>query len=196
MEAIRRSDDVVDGVLRLLTIGQRSSYERTVQDAPTESVTQLEHALQCARLAELEGASEPVVAAALLHDIGHLLLEADRPQSSASRSDLRHEQVGARYLERRFRPEVAAPVRLHVAAKRYLCTVEPEYEATLSPASQFTLRLQGGLLDQEDVAAFAGQTGARDAVALRRWDDHAKTPGQPTRSLDEYRPLLQSLMHR
>jgi predicted HD phosphohydrolase len=167
-----------------------------VDSAPREAVTQLEHALQCADLAVAAHAAEPVVAAALLHDIGHLLLEADRPVPLVGRGDLRHEQIGARYLARRFHPEVAAPVMLHVAAKRYLCSVEPDYEASLSATSRYTFRLQGGHLDDQEIEAFAAQPGANAAVSLRRWDDSAKTPGRPARALEDYRPLLESLALR
>ena len=108
-----------------------------------ENVTQEEHALQCAELAAADGAPATLVAAALLHDIGHLLhdLPADAPERGID--DL-HEALGGRWLESRFVPAVTEPVRMHVAAKRYLATMEPGYFERLSEASVLSLRLQGG----------------------------------------------------
>jgi hypothetical protein len=51
--------------------------------------------------------------------------------------DDEHEQLGAIWLIDYFVPEVVEPVRLHVAAKRYLCHTDPwllrETEPTLGP---------------------------------------------------------------
>lgn len=154
-----------------------------------EPVTQLEHALQCAMLAQAEGAAESLVVAALLHDVGHLLhdLPDDAPDHGI---DDAHEVLGYTYLRDWFSPAVSDPVRLHVPAKRYLCAVESRYFDELSPASRTSLELQGGAMTTAEVAAFEALPHSEDAVRLRRWDDKAKVPGLTTPPLCEYEPLL------
>ncbi len=149
-----------------------------------EAVNQLQHALQCAQQAEDSSASPDLIAAALLHDIGHLV---DNKHDGAAEAgiDRKHEQIGAAYLSRYFGKAVTEPVRLHVAAKQYLCATEPGYFETLSPASVRSLELQGGV-DGFDADAFIGQPYASDAVNLRRWDDAAKTPDAKTGSLAHF----------
>lgn len=144
-----------------------------------EAVTQLEHALQAGLLAEQEQAPPSLIVAALLHDIGHLLhhLPDDAPEQGI---DDHHENSAATYLQRVFPKAVTEPIRLHVAAKRYLCAVEPEYLRTLSPPSQLSLHLQGGPMSPEEATEFEANPFCRDAVRLRRWDDAAKTPALPT----------------
>ena len=138
-----------------------------------ERVTQLDHALQCASLAAEAGASDALVAAALLHDYGHLI---DDRGHMAEREGLdgRHEAVGARALSAWFGPEITQPVALHVAAKRYLCATSPGYLESLSPASRLSLELQGGPFGETEAEAFAALQFANDAVLLRRWDDWGK----------------------
>ncbi|MFF2544383.1 TauD/TfdA family dioxygenase [Kitasatospora sp. NPDC058063] len=163
-----------------------------------EEVTMAEHMLQAAAAAEAAGAPAHLVAAALLHDVGHFFDE--HGQGSAHGRDLmegqdnRHSDSGADWLARWFGPEVTEPVRLHVAAKRYLCAVEPGYRERLSAASEYTLGVQGGPMDERRAAAFAELPGARDAVAVRRWDEQAKVAGAPTPGFEHYRPLLAALM--
>jgi phosphonate degradation associated HDIG domain protein len=158
-----------------------------------ETVTQLQHALQCAFLAEQAGASVTLVAAALLHDYGHLFEGRGEAAERAGR-DARHEIWGARALKRWFGPEVATPVALHVAAKRYLCATEASYEAALSPASKFSLELQGGRFTPAQCRRFEQRPFAADSIRLRRWDDEAKDPSARTRGLASYRPLLEGLV--
>jgi gamma-butyrobetaine dioxygenase len=155
-----------------------------------EPVTQLQHALQAARLAVHEQAPPSLICAALLHDIGHLLAGAAEDTPS---QDLLHESLGSEWLKERFPEAVSSPVRLHVAAKRYLCTVEPAYLACLSEASLHSLHLQGGLMSDAEVAAFTAEPFHADAVALRRWDDAAKDPSLPVPPLGEYEELLRRL---
>lgn len=157
-----------------------------------EAVSQAEHALQAALLAEREQAAPPLVAAALLHDVGHLLHKLD-PETAGWDEDDRHEDIGWGYLKQVFVPAVAEPVRLHVSAKRYLCATDPAYFAILSPASVRSLELQGGRYTPAEADAFRRNAFAEDAVRLRRWDDRAKTPGTPTGTIDDYLPLLRSL---
>jgi gamma-butyrobetaine dioxygenase len=148
------------------------------------------HMRQAGALAEaaMKGAGEvgggPLVAAALLHDIGHLRQEADS----------RHGDAGAQWLSQWFSEAVTEPVRLHVAAKRYLCATEPGYFAGLSAESARTLALQGGPMTAAQVAAFEALRFARDAVAVRRWDDQAKDPAVTPPEFSHFEPLLVALV--
>lgn len=143
-----------------------------------EAINQEQHALQCGQLAQESGAGPGLVAAALLHDLGHLLTR-DLPESAADKDDL-HEYRCIPFLRGTFGDAVIEPIRLHVPAKRYLCWGEPGYLASLSPASQRSLELQGGTFSEKEAAAFIAQPHARAAVALRRWDDRAKSPTRST----------------
>lgn len=153
-----------------------------------ESVSQIEHALQCGLLAEEEGAAPELVTAAVLHDAGHLL-HRDSRGSHDRQVDDRHEAIAARFLGRLFGPEVVEPVRLHVAAKRWFCLREPGYRETLSAASQISLRLQGGPMTEAEACRFEAEPHARAALRLRRWDEAAKRPGWNTPSLAHYRAV-------
>ena len=156
-----------------------------------EPVSQLEHALQAAHFAQQEGATPELVAAALLHDIGHIA--EDMPEDIADHGiDAHHEDLGQAWLAKRFGPEVYEPVRLHVAAKRYLCATEPEYFAKLSPASVQSLQLQGGPMSREEISRFETSPFFKDAVRLRHWDDLAKIPGLETAGMQSYRHLIES----
>lgn len=160
-----------------------------------EEVTELEHALQTAFLAESSGAGEEQVVAALLHDIGHLLHRL--PEDIADRGfDGRHEEAGAVLLAVHFGPAVAEPVRLHVAAKRYLCGADAGYAAGLSAASRRSLELQGGPFTVEEKRAFEENPWCPRALALRRWDDAAKIPGRAVPGLDHYRPHLRMVLNQ
>jgi gamma-butyrobetaine dioxygenase len=156
-----------------------------------EPVSIAEHSLQSAHAAEQDGARPKLVAAALLHDYGHLI--HDLPEDAAEHGlDSRHEDVGHAFLGRHFGPEVVEPIRLHVAAKRYLCAVDPFYVSQLSAASTLSLHLQGGSYNQREVAAFERSPHANDAVRLRRYDDVAKVPGAVTPGLEHFRPALEA----
>lgn len=158
-----------------------------------EDVTELEHALQTAFLAESSGAGEEQVVAALLHDIGHLLHRL--PEDIALRGiDGRHEEAGAVWLAAHFGPAVAEPIRLHVAAKRYLCGADADYAAGLSAASRCSLALQGGPFTVEERRAFEANPWCLRALALRRWDDAAKVPGRAVPGSDHYRPHLRKVL--
>jgi predicted HD phosphohydrolase len=157
-------------------------------------VSALQHALQCAQLAEDARADAALVAAALLHDIGHFVALAELPDQEEV-DDL-HELRGVAVLRPHFPPAVCEPVRRHVAAKRWLTAVEPAYLQALSPASVHTLAQQGGPMDAAEIAAFEASPFAEDAVRLRRWDDLAKVPGRATPSLDYYLALLDEVRIR
>jgi len=154
-----------------------------------EGVSQREHALQAALLAQQAGANEALVAAALLHDIGHLLhdLPDDAPEQHI---DDVHENRAAAWLTHHFGPHVTEPVRLHVAAKRYLCAVDPDYLNELSPPSVTSLRLQGGPMSVSEIAQFKTSSHYSSALRLRRWDDAAKVPSLVTPSVEEFVELL------
>lgn len=173
--------DVIDRLIELYETKGTAQYGR-------EAVSQADHALQCAALAESEEADVPMIAAALLHDIGHLVAKA-----RADDTDDRHEDIGWGFLKAQFGPAVSEPVRLHVAAKRYLCSVESGYFDVLSPASVRSLELQGGKFSAAEALAFERRRFSDDAVRLRRWDDCAKTPGVRTRSIRDYARLLREL---
>jgi phosphonate degradation associated HDIG domain protein len=163
---------------------------RGVQAYFGERVSMTEHGLQAAHFAELEGAPEPLVLAALLHDIGHLI----EPQPDALEDwtlDAHHELSGARWLARHFDAAISEPVRLHVPAKRYLCATDAGYMAQLSAASVHTLKLQGGAMPAQEIARFEAERFSREAVRLRRWDDQGKVAGLKTRALRTYAPLIE-----
>ena len=165
------------------------AFRRRGQDHYGEGVSQEEQALQAARQAEREGAPAALIVAALLHDIGHLL--HDLPEDIADQAvDTQHESLGSAWLSQYFGPEVSEPVRLHVAAKRYLCVVESGYRDRLSAASQQSLALQGGPLDPAAVSAFRAEPAADAAVALRRWDDEAKVVGRATPDLAHFKGVV------
>lgn len=156
-----------------------------------EAVTEMEHMLQSATFAEQQGCKPSLIAAALLHDYGHLL--HDLGEDVADKGiDAAHEQLGADYLQQYFIPAVTEPGRLHVAAKRYLCAVDPAYFATLSPVSVQSLALQGGPMSAAEVREFEASPFFEDAVQLRRFDDLGKIPGMATPDLEHFRPYLEA----
>jgi len=150
-----------------------------------EAVTQVEHALQAAALAEEERASAELIVAALLHDVGHLLHELPNDAPDAGIDD-HHENSAGNYLRSLFPETVTEPIRLHVAAKRYLCAIDAGYRGTLSQPSLVSLGLQGGEMTPAEVTEFRKNSYASDAVRLRRWDDAAKVPNHPTPSLSHF----------
>jgi phosphonate degradation associated HDIG domain protein len=156
-----------------------------------EPVSQTEHALQAAWTAEQAGSSAALVAAALLHDIGHLLHNLPEDCALAGIDDA-HEERGGRWLSRHFGPDVVEPVRLHVAAKRFLCASQPAYAERLSAASIRSLHLQGGPFTLDEAAAFREHPHAAAAVQLRRFDEQAKVPGLFTPGLEHFRTYLEA----
>jgi len=160
-----------------------------------ENISILEHCLQCAYFAEKHGAHAGAITAALLHDIGHLLhgLPEDIVEQG---NDGLHEELAATYLEPWFGEDITSPIRMHVAAKRYLCAVEPNYLSQLSPASMDSLHIQGGPMNREDIAAFEAHPYSELAVQLRRWDDKAKMRDLEVPGLEHYLPHLRTAMRR
>jgi predicted HD phosphohydrolase len=168
-------------------------YERRGAEAYLgEDVTMAEHMLQCAALAEAEGAPDALVAAALLHDVGYFTGELEF--SIEDTKDSHHDAVGAAFLEAYFPPVISETVRLHVAAKRYLCAVRDDYYAKLSATSKYTLSLQGGPMNAAEIGRFRSFEFYREAVSVRLWDDGGKAIGSRTKTFAEYRPLLQAML--
>lgn len=150
-----------------------------------EGVTQLEHALQSAQLAERDQAPIELVTAALLHDLGHLLnLQGENP--TARGIDDQHQYFAIPFLRTLFGPQVIDPIRLHVDAKRALCALEPDYYEALSEDSKRSLTLQGGIFSRDETSAFLAKPHAQDAMRVRRWDDAAKVPGATTPPIGHY----------
>jgi len=182
-------DDIVERIGRWFAEHGADAYE----GARRESVTALEHALQCAQLAEYAHAEDTLVVAALLHDIGHF--PAPDEQFGEEVDDT-HERRAAVLLAPWFGPAVIEPIRLHVDAKRYLTAVDPSYRSKLSPASMHSLILQGGPMTVAERREFANQAFADDAVLLRRWDDLAKVSGRVTPPLEYYLALVGEVVAR
>lgn len=157
-----------------------------------EDVSQLEHMLQCAQLAQDRQYPDTLVAAALLHDVGHLLLD-HAEDTSWLETDNKHEQRGAAWLAYMLPETVYTPIALHVAAKRYRCTIDASYHASLSQASRLSLQLQGGLMSQKQAQAFRASRWFKDAMTLRELDDQAKKTDALPSSLHTYRALLTRL---
>jgi [1-hydroxy-2-(trimethylamino)ethyl]phosphonate dioxygenase len=182
------ADNIVEFIADIFTRRGADSYLG-------EAVTMSEHMLQAALLAETAGATEELVAASLLHDIGHYTNEFPEDALEQGINNF-HDQAGAALLAPYFPPLVVACTRWHVQAKRYLCAVEPGYFERLSAASVHTLNLQGGPMNAVEVADFACQPYRDDILAVRRFDEQAKVAGVTTPSFDYYAPLLQRLVKR
>jgi len=173
----------VDDVLELFAMKGDECYG--------EAISQRHHALQCAVVVQEAGSADELVAAALLHDIGHLV--ADREfgaRSDMSLEDDRQEAVGARWVARRFGPQVARPIALHVVAKRYRCTVDPLYYDALSPTSKATLQAQGGRLAPDAVRRFEADPGFAAALVIRDTDEAGKDADAEAPPLEDFVPLL------
>lgn len=179
---ISSPDDVVAFLTRLYAERGSDNYE--------EDITQSQHALQSAALAEADGASAAMVVAALLHDVGHLV--QTEGEMDFGRDD-HHERIAVALLSAWFGAGVTEPIALHVAAKRYLVATDPAYADGLSAASVASLVLQGGPMDAAEQAAFDALPGAADACRLRRWDDLAKDPDAVTPPWEHYEPLMLEL---
>jgi [1-hydroxy-2-(trimethylamino)ethyl]phosphonate dioxygenase len=176
------TDHRLERIAELLTLRADGRYG-------LHDITQRQHALQSAWLAEQQNCPEPLIAASLLHDIGHMVhdLGADPAQSGI---DDRHEELGHAFLAPWFGPEVTEPVRLHVAAKRYLCATEDDYFGRLSKDSVLSLSLQGGPMSPADVAAFDALPGSAAAVRLRQFDELAKVKQLETPPVAHFLPYV------
>jgi phosphonate degradation associated HDIG domain protein len=175
-------------IVRLLSDHGAKQYGR-------EAVSQLEHALQCAHLAELGGEPDELVIASLLHDVGHMLMaeSGTAMEINTDRDDL-HQYTLMPFLRGKLPDTVLEPIRLHVDAKRYLCQSDTAYFGALSPASVHSLALQGGVFSADQAHAFLQQPHAEAAARLRRYDDLAKVAGRAVPPLEHYLPRLEQLM--
>ncbi|MPW21096.1 phosphohydrolase [Paraburkholderia sp. CNPSo 3157] len=160
-----------------------------------EPVTQLEHALQSGALAEAAGASDELVAAAFLHDLGHLLNRQGETPTARGIDDL-HQYFALPFLRPVLPEAVLEPIRLHVDAKRCLCAIDATYFGRLSADSVRSLELQGGIYDDDEAQAFLEKPYAEDALRLRRWDDLAKEANCATPDLDHYLNVVSRVMER
>ena len=158
-----------------------------------EPVTMSEHMLQGAWLAERDGAPDVLIAAALLHDIGHYTSEFGT-YSPDDVEDKHHDEAGGEVLAPFFPPVIVECVRLHVSAKRYLCATDPTYFSRLSPASVHTLSLQDGPMNAEEVAEFRENPYHEEAVRVRRWDEGGKVANMKTRAFRDYVPMLRRVV--
>lgn len=164
---------------------ERLFAEKGDEQYSGEPVTQIEHALQCATLAENEGAGDALVTAALLHDLGHLLHDLGPTPTMQGVDDL-HQFRAIPFLRGLLPDEVLGAIQRHVDAKRYLCAVRPGYREALSEDSQRSLALQGGVFTEAQAREFIAQPGAEDAVRVRLWDDMGKVEGMATPPLAHF----------
>ena len=171
-------NDIIADILNLFNDKGHSEYGG-------EAVTQLEHALQTATLARENNASDQLITAALLHDIGHLLHDLPNDAPLKGIDDV-HENKAAVFLRKYFPEAVTEPVRLHVMAKRYLSSTEETYYSLLSEPSKQSLVLQGGLMSSAEVSAFEQNPFFSDAVMLRKWDDQAKVKELTTAPVEDF----------
>jgi len=170
-------------------------HEKGAEQYSGEPVTQLEHALQSAELAEGEGADDALITAALLHDLGHLLHDLGDTPSLRGVDDV-HQYFALPFLRGLFPDRVLDAIKLHVDAKRYLCATRPGYWEALSADSKRSLVLQGGVFEGEQIAAFEALPHAQDAVRLRLWDDLAKRAEHATPTLEHYMSIAQRCVLR
>jgi phosphonate degradation associated HDIG domain protein len=175
----------VEDVFALLESGGGEAYFG-------EPVTVLEHSLQAAWFVQREGAENTLIAAALLHDLGHLM-HTEGEDVATRGLDTHHEELGVAALGENLPASVLDPILLHVAAKRYLCFAEPDYLVALSPASKQSLALQGGPMSAAESEIFLALPHAREAISLRRADDAAKVRDLEVAQLDDYRVLIELL---
>ncbi|MCD0462732.1 HD domain-containing protein [Roseiconus lacunae] len=180
---------IVDQIVEVFATRGAESYG-------SEDVTQLEHAMQCGDLARSSKATDELVVAAVLHDIGHLLLDTPLPTADASDYDDSHETIGYQFLEQNFGAAVADPVRLHVAAKRYLCTTRPSYEQQLSPTSYKSYLDQGGKMSKDELAAFESEPHCEAALVLRSWDDSAKNMDAKMPTIEDFKPYFFAVLQQ
>jgi phosphonate degradation associated HDIG domain protein len=180
------SDNIIDFIFELFT-------KRGAEEYMGESVTMSQHMEQTAACAVADDAPDTLVISALLHDIGHFV--GEHPIDALEKgNDNYHDEVGARFLEPHFPASVTEPIRLHVAAKRYLCATDENYHGRLSDASVNSLNVQGGPMDAQEVEQFESNPYYQDAVKARLYDDDGKVTGLSIKPVTHYREILQSLV--
>jgi len=177
--------DAPEAVIELMTGRGGESYFG-------EPVTVLEHCLQAAFFARNAASPDSLIAAALLHDVGHLLHRESEDVANLG-IDTRHEELADRMLAAHLPAAVTEPIRLHVAAKRYLCFADSAYLDALSASSVLSLGLQGGPMSSGEAEAFLALPFAREAITLRHWDEEAKIADLQVPEIGSYLPLLKTL---
>jgi len=182
------TDNIVDYIADIFSRRGAESYMG-------EDVSMSQHMLQAAQAAEDEGADADLVVAALLHDIGHFSSEFSDTELMQG-TDNYHEEAGASFLAKFFPPSVTEPVRQHVAAKRYLCSVNPDYMSSLSEASKYTLNVQGGPMTDAEVRAFEQNPYLERCIKVRIWDDRGKDPARSATEFSHFHELVESLVVR
>ncbi|MCT7654152.1 HD domain-containing protein [Oceanimonas sp. NS1] len=175
-------ENILDMIEAIFTLHGADSYLG-------EEVTMAQHMLQAAWLGERQGESEAVVLAALLHDVGHYANKLP-PEVLMSGTDNRHQESASAWLAPFFPAEIIEPIRLHVAAKRYLVTVDPDYRAQLSQASLDSLILQGGNMSAAEVEQMEASPYLDMAIRVRRLDDQGKDPELTTPDFGHFKPRL------
>ena len=165
-------------------------YERRGNGPYEDAVSQTDHARQIGAHAMVAGADACTIAGAFLHDLGHLCPPNRSSRHTGGSIDRAHEAVGAQFAGYWFGEDVVAPIRLHVAAKRYLCAVEPDYLSKLSPASMRRLVVQGGPMGDSEARSFEREPHADAAIRLRRWDEQSNEPNAPAPTLSAYHSVL------
>ncbi|MDX1739056.1 MAG: phosphodiesterase [Alphaproteobacteria bacterium] len=158
-----------------------------------EAISQSDHMLQCAVVADQFDAPDHLILASLLHDVGHFMHDYDMDCADHG-IDSQHEDVAADFLKDFYPPSVTEPIRMHVDAKRYLCAVEDDYFDKLSEASVHSLNLQGGIMNDEEVAKFSDNPHLEDALNLRRFEEAGKSVGVDTPKIETYRDLMQKFI--
>ena len=182
----QRPDQIIDFILNLFAQSGAREYMG-------EAVTMSQHMEQSAACAVADGAPDSLVIAALLHDIGHFV--GEHPIEALENGiDNIHEEVGANYLEPIFPTSITEPIRLHVAAKRYLCATDKNYFDQLSDASVNSLEVQGGPMNPAEITQFETSPYHQQAVKLRLYDDNGKVAGLEIKPVTEYRATLEALV--
>ena len=167
-----------------------SSYSNNKSLYIGEKVTITEHMIQTAMLAEKNNCSSSLICSCLLHDYGHYILE--NPDDLINKKkDGKHEDIGYEFLKKYFVKDVVKPIKYHVKAKRYLVRDE-KYYRVLSEASKVSLKLQGGIMNEEEAKEFEGNEFFESSIKLRKFDEEAKKAGLKIKSINEYKNLLVS----
>lgn len=173
----------------------RQQFMESGHVAYGETLSMGEHMMQAAFIAEQTGCHKELVVAAFLHDFGYLILGLPE-ESTESGIDGFHEDIGEQCLKGYFPPLITDCIRLHVQAKRYLCTVESHYFDQLSEASRRSLAVQGGLMNHTELCAFEAEPHYREAIQIRQYDDKGKQPYLNHPDLDYYLKLTASCLIR
>ena len=173
------NDEFADLLLDFINEEGKTAYD--------ESVSQLQHALQTASLAHTEDGRRHIVIASLLHDIGHLFIEENDAKKI---KDLNHEIIASNFLKDFFSEKITESIRLHVVAKRYLCSIDNSYYESLSKASKNSFQVQGGALNKEEINELENNKYFKDAVRLRKWDDRGKVSLKEVEELDTYKKMI------